>query len=156
VSLLAACLALGCANANAAPSAEALTLAPGAAEPAAADPAQPVYTDFADFWAHFRTGLLEPNVAALARLTTFPVSTRGRSDNDPEGSVGRAQFSQLIRRLLAQDVGESEKTETLSDYLKRNEKAPANAVTGPTARVTHLQFALDTSGWRFVGAYLSD
>jgi hypothetical protein len=148
VALLAACLALGCANANAAPSREA--------QPAAAEQAPPVYTDFSDFWRHFRNGLLKPDVAGLARLTTFPVSTRGRSDNDPEGSVDRTQFSQLIRRLLAQDVGESEKPETLAEYLKRNEKAPANAVTGPTARVTHLQFALDASGWRFVGAYLSD
>jgi hypothetical protein len=133
-----------------APAAAARRPAPAPAEP------EPVYTDFAEFWRHFRNGLLKPDFTGLARLTTFPVTTRGQSDRDPVGSVDRTQFSQLIRRLLAQDVGESSKQEPLSDYLKRTQAAPPNAVTGPTARVTHLQFALAANGWRFVGASLSD
>lgn len=133
-----------------APATVARRPAPPPAEP------EPVYTEFAEFWRHFRGGLLKPDIAALARLTSFPVATRGQSDRDPGGTVDRTQFSQLIRRLLAQDVGESNKQEPLSDYLKRTEAAPPTAVTGPTARVTHLQFALTESGWRFVGAYLSD
>jgi hypothetical protein len=123
--------------------------------PAAAEP-EPVYTDFAEFWRHFRSGLLKPDFAALARLTSFPVTTRGESDRDPGGTVDRTQFSQLIRRLLAQDVGQSNKEEPLLDYLKRTQTAPPTAVTGPTARVSHLQFALAENGWRLVGAYLSD
>lgn len=168
VALLALCVGLGCANAYAASSAPeearppqaSAQLAASAAQPepaAAAEKAEPVYMDFADFWRHFREGLLKPDIPALARLTSFPVTTRGQSDSAPEGSIERALFSQLIRRLLAQDVGESEKQEPLLEYLKRNEKAPPSAVTGPSARVTHLQFALDPkSGWRFVGAFLTD
>jgi hypothetical protein len=133
-----------------APAAAARRPAPAAAEP------EPVYTDFAEFWRHFRDGLLKPDFAALARLTSFPVTTRGETDRDPGGTVDRTQFTQLIRRLLAQDVGESNKEEPLSDYLKRTQTAPPTAVTGPTARVTHLQFARAENGWRFVGAYLSD
>lgn len=51
---------------------------------------------------------------------------------------------------------ESSTEEPLSGYLKRTQAAPANAVTWPTARVTHLQLALGASGWCFVGAYLTD
>jgi hypothetical protein len=133
-----------------APAAAARRPAPAAAEP------EPVYTDFAEFWGHFRNGLLKPDFAALARLTSFPVTTRGPSDRAPGGTVDRTQFSQLIRLLLAQDIGESNKEEPLSDYLKRVQTPPPNAVTGPSARVTHLQFALTEKGWRFVGAYLAD
>lgn len=133
-----------------APAAAARRPAPAPAEP------DPVYTDFAEFWRHFRNGLLEPDFNALARLTTFPVTTRGQSDRDPAGSVDRTQFNQLIRRLLAQDVGESNKEEPLSEYLKRTQAVPPNAVTGPAARITHLQFALAENGWRFVGASLAD
>jgi hypothetical protein len=167
VALLAVCIGIGCANAHAASIApEQVRPSPASAqhganaaqpEPAATEKGAPVYMDFADFWRHFREGLLKPDIPALARLTSFPVTTRGQSDSAPEGSIERALFSQLIRRLLAQDVGESEKQEPLLEYLKRNEKAPPSAVAGPSARVTHLQFALDPkSGWRFVGAFLAE
>ena len=77
-------------------------------------------------------------------------------DDDPVRHVERPAFPTTLRQLLAQDVGLSPDPEPLSQYLKRLSTVPPSAVSGTTARVASLQFALGSEGWRLVGAYLGD
>ena len=92
----------------------------------------------------------------MARLARFPFAVRGEADDDPVRHVERPAFPAILRQLLARDVGLSPEPEPLSQYLTRMSTAPSGAVSGTTARVASLQFALGPDGWRLVGAYLED
>lgn len=113
-------------------------------------------TDFNSYWRELRPALLSANAESVARLTKFPFTVRGELDDDPVRAIERPAFPAILRQLLAQDVGLSPEPEPLSHYLKRIETVPPSAVTGKTARVASMQFALGSDGWRFVGAYLGE
>lgn len=113
-------------------------------------------TDFNSYWRELRPALLAANAESVARLTKFPFTVRGELDDDPVRAIERPAFPDILRQLLAQDVGLSPEPEPLSRYLKRVGAVPPNAVAGTSARVASMQFALGADGWRFVGAYLGD
>jgi hypothetical protein len=113
-------------------------------------------TDFVAYWHELRRALSSANSEAVAQLAEFPFTVRGEMDSDPVQRIERGAFPDVLRRLLAQDVGLSPKPESLSQYLARTPDPPANALQGRTARVATMEFELLPGGWRFVGAYLGD
>lgn len=129
---------------------------PATPDPGAAANAPPKakQNDFGVYWGELRSALLSGDAEAAARLATFPFAVRGEADDDPVRHVERPAFPATLRQLLARDVGLSPEPEPLSQYLKRMNAAPPGAVSGTTARVASLQFALGSDGWRLVGAYL--
>ena len=114
------------------------------------------HADFAVYWRELRTALLSGSAEAVAPLASFPLTLRGEMDDDPVRHIERSAFPTTLRQLLAQDVGLSPDPEPLSQYVKRMSTVPPSAVSGTTARVANLQFALGSEGWRLVGAYLGD
>ncbi len=112
--------------------------------------------DFNSYWRELRPALLTANAESVARLTKFPFTVRGELDDDPVRAIERPAFPAMLRQLLAQDVGLSPEPESLTQYLKRVDTVPPSAVSGTTARVAGMQFALGPDGWRFVGAYLGE
>jgi hypothetical protein len=114
----------------------------------------PTVKNFEAFWKPFRQALLASDLNALSKVTMFPV--RALSDTYPTRSVGRAEFPQLVRRLLAQDVGHFEGHESHLQLVKRHPRIPPDFVQGPTARVGDLQFWFAPEGWRFESAWVSD
>lgn len=131
---------------------------PATVEPVSAATARAAvkHTDFASYWQEMRAALLSGSAEAVAPLAAFPFTVRGEMDDDPVRHVERAAFPTILRQLLAQDVGLSPEPEPLSKYLNRMTTVPPGAVSGATARVASMQFALRSDGWRFVGAYLGD
>ena len=175
LSVLVCGAAWNCAKVSPPPRREATALAP----PAEAAPAPAIVTsatrpaaiesgvaanarvaakhnDFTVYWGELRSALLGGDAEAVARLARFPFAVRGEADDDPVRHVERPAFPAILRQLLARDVGLSPEPEPLSQYLKRMNAAPPGAVSGTTARVASLQFALGPDGWRLVGAYLED
>ena len=112
--------------------------------------------DFSVYWRELRAALLSADPESASRWAEFPFTVRGEMDDDPVRQIERAGFADIVRRLLAQDVGLSAEPEPLSRYLQRFPSPPADAVTGTTARVASMEFDLRPEGWRFVGAYLGD
>jgi hypothetical protein len=131
---------------------------PATVQPAATATARATvkHTDFAVYWRELRTALLSGSAEAVAPLAAFPFTVRGEMDDDPVRHVERPAFPAILRQLLAQDVGLSPAPEPLSQYVKRMNTVPPSAVSGTTARVASMQFALGSDGWRLVGAYLGD
>jgi len=112
--------------------------------------------DFSAYWRDLRAALLSADSESASRLAEFPFAVRGEMDDDPVRQIERAGFADILRKLLAQDVGLSAEPEPLSRYLQRFPSPPADAVTGTTARIASMQFALRPEGWRMVGAYLAE
>ena len=81
---------------------------PAPVPPAAPAPAPEPPVDLTDpdsFWSTFRRAVLADDVAAVAALTKFPLTTRGSMDHCPEVEHDRAAFDTLWPQLLAVDPG---------------------------------------------------
>jgi hypothetical protein len=136
--------------------AEADEVAKTALPPGVALDKNPSVKSFEAFWKPFRVALLASDADSVAKVTRFPF--RALSDFDPPRPVGRAEFSGLVRRLLAQDTGRQVGGhESHAEFVKRLLRIPPSLLQGPTARVGDLQFAFfEPDGWRFEGAWVSD
>jgi len=60
--------------------------------------------DFSAFWQNFRAASLKKDWAALARMTTFPLTTKGVLDRDPVHHVSRREFTKVFGTFLAEEA----------------------------------------------------
>lgn len=159
IGLLAAGFWAGCGNkpgGNAASSADSVQTA----EKPVANP-----TDFAGFWTHFRSLVLDKKYSEIAKYTVFPLQTRGSMDDQPILTYTAGEFEKLFPLFLASPTGLStDFNETQLDYIKARPtltfrtdgKIPSLSADGKKAEVSAMKFEQRPEGWRLVFLYLED